>query len=186
MISYNGVYIWKLFSLLKPFNWKMAKEYEEAGFQFRWTHTGAALCRSPNVLLLLDVPALLGDLAGAGPGPPGLSPCPLLFICITSACAPSSVDVTSGMYFPMLLPRVLLEPLSTSRCGPCSTAGHSLFPCLHPPEKLQDGIACCSILGASSVWALLHWHTGQREPLPSWCLHSRFWCEGPVTTGNGQ
>jgi hypothetical protein len=43
MISYNGVYIWKLFTLLKQFNWKMAKE-EEAGSQFQSTSTLTILC----------------------------------------------------------------------------------------------------------------------------------------------
>lgn len=88
------------FSLLKQFNWKMAKESEEAAVQFRGTCRKCASL-GPRLLLLV-VPSVFppGDLAGAGPVSIALSSCPLLFACIAPT-HPSAfyLAVTSGNIF---------------------------------------------------------------------------------------
>lgn len=87
MISYKGVYKWKLFSLLKQFNWKMARSKKRQPPSSNG-HAGAALC-CPQACPPWEP-------GGSGRAQGTLLPPPL---CLLVPTHPSAVspDATSGM-----------------------------------------------------------------------------------------
>lgn len=151
MISYNGVYRWKLFFLSKQFNWKMAGVQRGRRPVPMNTPGGCTLqqpfCAPPPCCPGTCLPQ---GLAGAGPLPPELSSCPcsspVSLLPVPSASARCDLrDVFPEVPAPW--------GVASSHCLPPATGLTSLWvisPCWYaPPEnrELQAGVRCSPVSG---------------------------------------